>query len=141
MRWCRAPQLSSETEVSIALFCQLCLTHYTAVRTCNFGNFLEQALRDCLVCGMTNSSTLKKLLAEKDLNLQRAVDIATAAKMAVLYQQQTCQTKLMFTVLVLQSYAIVVGREDIWLVSTNFAKKSVSSAGSKAAYQGCAKNK
>ena len=32
--------------------------------TCNFGNFLEQALRDHLVCGMTNSSTQKKLLAK-----------------------------------------------------------------------------
>ena len=62
------------------------LRHLTC--TCNFGDFLEQALRDRLVCGMTNSSTQKKLLAEKNLNLQRAVDIATAAEMAVLYQQQ-----------------------------------------------------
>jgi len=63
------------------------------------------------------------------------VDIATAAKMAVLDQQ------LMTTVLVLQSYVIVVGREDIRLASTDFAKKSVSSAGSRATYQGCAKSK
>lgn len=56
--------------------------------TCNFGDFLEQALRDRMVGGITNSSTQKKLLAEKDLNLQRAVDIATAAEMAVLDQQQ-----------------------------------------------------
>jgi len=90
---------------------------------------------------MTNSSTQKKLLAEKDLNLLRAVDIAITAKMAVIYQQQTCQTKQMFKVLVLQSYVIVVGREGIWLASTNFAKKSVSSAESRAAYQGCAKTK
>lgn len=56
-------------------------------RTCTFGDFLEQALRDRLVCGMTNSSIQKKLLAERDLTLQRAVDIATAAEMAVLDQQ------------------------------------------------------
>jgi len=30
-----APQLLSETEVSIALLCQLCLTHYTAVQIKN----------------------------------------------------------------------------------------------------------
>ena len=41
---------------------------------------------------MTNSSTQKKLLAEKDLSLQRAVDIATAAEMAVLEQQQGVPT-------------------------------------------------
>jgi len=35
IRWCHTPQLSSETEVSIALLCQLCSTHYTAVRTKN----------------------------------------------------------------------------------------------------------
>jgi len=29
------PQLSSETEVSIALLCQLCSTHYTAVQIKN----------------------------------------------------------------------------------------------------------
>ena len=57
-------------------------------RTCNFGGFLEEALRDRLVCGMTSSSTQKKLLAEKDLTLQRAIDIATAAEMAVLDHQQ-----------------------------------------------------
>ena len=61
-------------------------------RTCNFGDFLEQAIRDRLVCGMINSSTQKKLLAEKDLSLQRAVDIATAAEMAVLDQQQGVHT-------------------------------------------------
>ena len=33
--WCCVPQLSSETEVSIALLCQLCSTRYTAVRIKN----------------------------------------------------------------------------------------------------------
>jgi len=31
-RWCSVPQLSSETELSIALLCQLCSTRYIAVR-------------------------------------------------------------------------------------------------------------
>jgi len=30
--WCHTPQLSSETEVPIVLFCQLCSTRYTAVQ-------------------------------------------------------------------------------------------------------------
>jgi len=34
-QWCRVPHLSSETEVSIALLCQLCLTCYTAVQIKN----------------------------------------------------------------------------------------------------------
>ena len=46
--------------------------------------FLEEALRDCLVCGITSSSTQKKLLAEKDLTLLKAINIATATEMAVL---------------------------------------------------------
>ena len=52
--------------------------------TCDFGQFLEEALRDHLVCGLNNSSIQKKLLSENDLTLQRAIDIATAAEMAVL---------------------------------------------------------
>jgi len=33
--WCRAPQLLSETEVRIALLCQLCSIRYTAVQITN----------------------------------------------------------------------------------------------------------
>ena len=57
-------------------------------RTRKFGGFLEEALRDRLVCGMTSSSTQKKLLAEKNLTLQRAIDITIAAEMATLDHQQ-----------------------------------------------------
>ena len=53
-------------------------------RTCDFGQFLEEALCDRLVCGLSNSSIQKKLLSENDLTLQRAIDIAMAAEMAVL---------------------------------------------------------
>ena len=53
-------------------------------RTCDFGQFLQEALRDRLVCGLYNSSIQKRLLSEKDLTLQRAIDIAAAAEMAVL---------------------------------------------------------
>ena len=56
--------------------------------TCDFGAFLDEALRDRLMCGLQNSGTQKKLLAESDLSLQKAIDIATAAEMAVLEGQQ-----------------------------------------------------
>ena len=57
-------------------------------RTCNFGSFLEEALSNCLVCEVTSSSIQKKLLTKKDLTLQRAINIATAAEMALLDHQQ-----------------------------------------------------
>ena len=53
-------------------------------RTCKFGNFLDEAIRDRLVCGLANGGTQKRLLAEKDLTLKKAVEVATAAEMAVL---------------------------------------------------------
>ena len=53
-------------------------------RTCDFNQFLEEALRDRLVCGLANKSTQKKLLSEKNLTLERVFEIAVAAKMAVL---------------------------------------------------------
>ena len=48
------------------------------------GRFLEEPLRDRLVCGMNNGGIQKKLLSENDLTPQRAIDIATAVEMAVL---------------------------------------------------------
>lgn len=45
---------------------------------------MDEALRDRLVCGLANNGTQKKLLAEKDLTLKKAVEVATAAEMAVL---------------------------------------------------------
>ena len=41
------------------------------------------------MCGLQNSETQKKLLAKSDLSLQKAIDIAAAAEMAVLEGQQT----------------------------------------------------
>ena len=46
------------SEFIIELRCQ--------AQTCSFGNFLEQALRDRLICGLAHGGTQKKLLTEKD---------------------------------------------------------------------------
>ena len=40
---------------------------------CNFGTFLEEAIRDCFVCGLYNDSTQQHL---KDLTLKSAVETA-----------------------------------------------------------------
>ena len=43
---------------------------------CSFGEYLEEALRDRLVCGLRSESTQKKLLSEEDLTLDRAIHAA-----------------------------------------------------------------
>ena len=50
--------------------------------TCEFGDFLDQALRDRFVCGMKLESTQKKLLAERDLTLARAQELARGMEVA-----------------------------------------------------------
>ena len=49
---------------------------------CGFGTFLNQALRDKLVCGLLDEGTKKKLLAEKNLDLKNAVQIAQGMEAA-----------------------------------------------------------
>jgi len=50
--------------------------------TCQFNDFLEEALRDRLVCGLLSENTQKTLLSQKDLTLQSATDLAVAAERA-----------------------------------------------------------
>ena len=49
---------------------------------CSFGNYLEEALRDRLVCGLCSEATQKKLLSEADFTLARAVDLAWSMEAA-----------------------------------------------------------
>ncbi len=49
---------------------------------CKFADFLNDALRDRLVCGLLSASSQKKLLSEKDLTLKRAIEIAQASEAA-----------------------------------------------------------
>ncbi|XP_041473613.1 uncharacterized protein K02A2.6-like [Lytechinus variegatus] len=49
---------------------------------CDFGEYLEQALRDRFVCGLKQESIQRKLLAEARLTLQKAVETAVAMEMA-----------------------------------------------------------
>ena len=43
---------------------------------CEFNDFLEQALRDRLVCGLNSASIRKRLLSEHDLTMGKAFEIA-----------------------------------------------------------------
>ena len=46
------------------------------VTPCDFGEYLNEALRDRLVCGLCNEGIQKQLLSEVGLTLARAVTIA-----------------------------------------------------------------
>ena len=57
---------------------------------CDFGDYLEQVLRDRLVCGIRHENTQKRLLSEADLSLSRAIDIARSIEAT---EMQTSQFK------------------------------------------------
>ena len=49
---------------------------------CAFANFLNDALRDRLACGLRNTTIQKRLLSEKDLTLDTAVHLAQSMEAA-----------------------------------------------------------
>ena len=50
------------------------------VKNCNYGTQVGSILRDQLVIGVSNSNTREKLLYEKDLDLNKAVEIRRACE-------------------------------------------------------------
>ncbi|XP_061878364.1 uncharacterized protein K02A2.6-like [Entelurus aequoreus] len=55
---------------------------------CEFGAYLQDALRDRLVCGLNSESIKKRLLTEKDLTYQRAVELAVSIETVARESQQ-----------------------------------------------------
>ena len=53
-----------------------------AAEYCSFGDTLSEMLRDRLVCGITDTTVQKRLLAEKELTLDRAVSLAQSVEIA-----------------------------------------------------------
>ena len=49
---------------------------------CDFRNNLDEALRDRLVCGIVSVPIQKRLLAEKELDLKKAMEIAQGMEAA-----------------------------------------------------------
>ena len=75
------------------------LTEYVAelkklAQSCNFGGHLDEALRDRLVCGMRSQGAQRRLLAEPDLTLDKALEIALAMEAAEKNIQQLNSTEL-----------------------------------------------
>ena len=49
---------------------------------CEFGTFLQDALRDRLVCGLQNTTAQKNLLSEENLMLEKAIRVAQSLEAA-----------------------------------------------------------
>jgi len=52
---------------------------------CNFGETLPEMLRDRLVCGINNKRIQRRLLAERELTLKKAEEIASGEELAAKY--------------------------------------------------------
>ena len=61
---------------------------------CEFDNFLEQALRDKFVCGLYNTNLRKRLIAERNLTLQKALEISISLEEAEKESEKMQQTIL-----------------------------------------------
>ncbi|KAL5487308.1 hypothetical protein EMCRGX_G019895 [Ephydatia muelleri] len=61
---------------------------------CKFGAYLDEAMRDRLVCGLRDEDTQKKLLSEEDLTFARAAEIAQSREAAQLNVQQLKETSV-----------------------------------------------
>ena len=55
---------------------------------CDFGDYLEEALRDRLVCGLSKESIQKRLLSEASLPLSKAVELSQSMEAADRNAQQ-----------------------------------------------------
>ena len=59
---------------------------------CNFGTSLNDILRDRIVGGINSSKIQQRLLAEKDLTLEKAVNLSQGMETATKYVQELAQT-------------------------------------------------
>ena len=63
-------------------------------QSCNFGQHLDEALRDRLVCSMKSQGAQRRLLAEPDLTQDTALEIALATEAMEKNIQQLNSTEL-----------------------------------------------
>ena len=62
---------------------------------CKFDGYLEEALRDRLVCGLKNEGVQKRLLAYSNLTLVKAIEVAQSMEVAERDTQEMKSTKLL----------------------------------------------
>ena len=58
------------------------VAQFVVALKCEFGAFLEEALRDRFVCGLKNIHIQKKLLAERELTFKKAFETAQSIELA-----------------------------------------------------------
>ena len=61
---------------------QFVAEHRRLATHCNFGGYLDEALRDRLVCGLRSKITQRRLLTTADLKLSDAIEIAQGLETA-----------------------------------------------------------
>ena len=59
------------------------MTLQNLASSCKFGQFLDEALRDRLVCGIRSENIQKHLLTKDGLSFQTAVNLAKTLETAV----------------------------------------------------------
>ena len=60
---------------------------------CNFGTFLDEALRDKLVCGINGEHIQKRLLTESELSFKKALNMATSMETAAKDSHELAQAR------------------------------------------------
>ena len=80
---------------------------------CDFGDYLQQALRDRLVCGIRHENTQKRLLSEADLTLSRAIDIARSIEATEMQTSQFKGTSSVPVMKITGSRAVPDARPDL----------------------------
>ena len=63
--------------------------------TCQFGTFIDEAIRDRFVCGMTNERIQRRLLSETEITAARALSLAITWDHAVLRKEDVNETTVM----------------------------------------------
>ena len=62
--------------------------------TCEFDVLKEGLIRDRIVCGIKNDSVRSRLLREKDLTLQKCIDICRAAEASEVQMKELAEEKM-----------------------------------------------
>ena len=87
---------------------------------CEFGDFLDQALRDRFVCGVRNEALQRKLLTESDLTIKRAQELAQSMESADLNAKDLKGdgTRYVSRSRVRQSGDLILGLEEVRTLSS-----------------------